>query len=113
VAREEFSRKTKLEAFTRCGGRCEGCGARLRPGHFDYDHDKPSAFGGDASIANCRVLCSGCHGTKTFTQDIPRIAKSNRIRKREAGIKKRSTFSCSKQSKWKKKVTGEVVLRRT
>lgn len=109
--RREFSKRTRLEAWTRCGGRCEGCDAILRPGHFDYDHDKPAAFGGGASIENCRVLCMDCHRTKTGTRDIPAIAKSNRVRARQAGIKKKSKFACSKDSGWKKKVTGEVVPR--
>jgi 5-methylcytosine-specific restriction endonuclease McrA len=76
-------------------GKCESCGSILRPGHFDYDHDKPDAFGGSNALANCRVLCSGCHGTKTSQVDIPAIAKSNRIRARQAGIKKPSKFACS------------------
>lgn len=111
MSREEFSKRTKLEAFTRCQGKCEGCGAILRPGRFDYDHDKPAAFGGSAKIENCRVLCAACHSSKTFRDDIPRIAKSNRIRKREAGLKKRSTFACSKDSKFKKRIDGSVVRR--
>lgn len=111
--REEFSKRTKLEAFTRCRGRCEGagCGALLRPGHFDYDHDKPAAFGGGATIENCRVLCLGCHRQKTSKRDIPAIAKTNRIRARQAGLKKKSNFPGSKDSGWKKKMNGEVVRR--
>lgn len=109
--RHEFSKRTRLEAFTRCGGKCEACGSILRPGHVEYDHDKPAAFSGGNSLANCRVLCRGCHGEKTFQRDIPAIAKSNRIRAREAGIKKRSTFACSRDSKFKKKISGEVVRR--
>lgn len=86
--RHEFSKRTKLEAFTRCNGRCEGCGCLLRPGRFDYDHENPDAFGGPATLANCLVLCSECHRAKTSRRDIPAIAKSNRIRARQAGIKK-------------------------
>jgi 5-methylcytosine-specific restriction protein A len=109
--RHEFSKRTRLEAFTRCKGKCEACGSILRPGHFAYDHDKPDAFGGSNALVNCRVLCSGCHGTKTSQVDIPAIAKSNRVRARQAGIKKPSKFACSKQSRWKKKIDGSVVLR--
>ena len=109
--RIEFTKRTKLDAWTRCAGKCEHCGSLLRPGHFDYDHDKPAAFGGEAILANCRVLCEACHGDKTFSRDIPAIAKSNRVRARQAGIKKKSRFACSKDSKWKKKISGEVVAR--
>jgi 5-methylcytosine-specific restriction endonuclease McrA len=111
VGREEFSKKTKLDAFRRSDGKCEECASILRPGRFEYDHDKPAAFGGGAFISNCRVLCSGCHSRKTFGRDIPAIAKSNRVRARQAGIKKQSKFACSKASKWKKKISGEVVPR--
>ena len=38
-------------------------------------------------------------------------AKNDRVRKKHLGIKKPSTFACSKSSKWKKKLNGEVVLR--
>ncbi len=109
--RNEFPRRTKLEAFTRCKGRCEGCGFILRPGAFQYDHDLPDTFGGPATLSNCVVLCSGCHSSKTYSRDIPAAAKSNRIRKRRAGIKKKSSFACSRDSKWKKKISGEVVKR--
>jgi 5-methylcytosine-specific restriction endonuclease McrA len=109
--RHEFGKRTKAEAFSRCRGRCEGCGSLLRPGHFEYDHANPDAFGGSATLDNCSVLCSSCHGEKTFRRDIPAIAKSNRIRARQAGIKKKSKFACSKDSKWKKKVDGSVVMR--
>ena len=102
--RHEFSKRTKRDAFTRCKGRCEGCTAILRPGHFDYDHDNPDAFGGSNELANCRVLCDGCHGKKTAQVDIPAIAKSNRIRKRQAGLKKPRTIRA-----WRK-FNGERVF---
>ena len=111
VGREEFSKRTKLEAFERAQGKCEECGCLLRAGHFEYDHDKPAAFNGRATIGNCRVLCVGCHSHKTFGRDLPAIAKSNRIRAKEAGIKRQSKFACGKSSKWKRKVSGEVVPR--
>lgn len=113
MKRAEFTKRTRLEAFARCKGRCEGCGAILRPGHVEYDHDKPAAFNGLGTLDNCKVLCRSCHQSKTSFADIPAIAKSNRIRAREAGIKKKSKFACSKDSKWKKKISGEVVPRFT
>lgn len=109
--REEFSKRTRLEAWTRCGGRCEGCGAILRPGHFDYDHHTPAAFGGRAVAENCRVLCKPCHGQKTYGRDIPAVAKSNRIRAHRAGIRRPSRFPGAKNSRWKKKIDGTVVER--
>jgi 5-methylcytosine-specific restriction protein A len=111
VKRDEFSKKTKLEAFTRCGGKCEACGSILKPGGFDYDHDTPAAFGGAAVVENCRVLCKPCHGGKTFGRDIPAIAKSNRVRARNAGIKRKSKFQTSRDGPFKAKIGGGVERR--
>lgn len=109
--REEFSKKVKIEAFARCKGRCEACGALLRPRGFDYDHDKPAAFEGRAVVENCRVLCKPCHGQKTYGRDIPAIAKSNRIRAHRAGIRKRSRFPTSRDGPFKAKIGGGVERR--
>jgi 5-methylcytosine-specific restriction endonuclease McrA len=87
MTRVEFTKATKLAAFRRALGRCEGCGGLLVPGKFHYDHRNPSVFSGDASLENCSCLCVGCHGAKTTKQDIPTIAKSNRLRFRAAGIR--------------------------
>lgn len=109
--RREFPDKVKAAAFVRADGSCEGCGARLSVGKFHYDHTIPADLGGEPILDNCAVLCIVCHKAKTKTLDLPRITKGRRIRKREMGIKKRSTFACSRESRWKKKLNGSVVLR--
>lgn len=90
--RREFSAKVKLQAWQRSGGVCECCGAKLFPGNVHYDHELPDALGGEPALENCRVLCRACHGMKTSKQDVPAIAKSNRNRRKHAGIKKASSF---------------------
>lgn len=94
MSRREFSAKTKLAAWERCGGKCEGadCGVKLTPGRFHYDHEIPDAMGGEPTLENCTVLCLPCHALKTTKADVPAIAKSVRIRKRAAGIKKPRTI---------------------
>jgi 5-methylcytosine-specific restriction protein A len=93
MARREFTKRIKLERWQHANGQCEECGVELRPGvGFHYDHHVADALGGDPTFANCRVLCTNCHGTKTGQQDIPAIAKSNRTRNKHLGIKKRTTF---------------------
>jgi 5-methylcytosine-specific restriction protein A len=111
VKRDEFSRGVKGEAWARCGGRCEACGAIIKPGQQEHHHDKPAGFGGRGVAENCVVLCKPCHRTITNERDIPAIAKSNRIRARNAGIKRKSRFACSKDKPFKKKIGGEVVRR--
>ena len=109
--RKEFSKKTKLERFKFCGGKCEACDVKLTPATgIEYDHDKPAAFQGDNSFSNCRCYCRNCHGTKTGKEDIPAIAKSNRTRAKYVGIKRHSSrpIPGSKASGVRKRMNGRV-----
>lgn len=92
--RQEFPAKVRLAAWQRCNGRCEikSCGAKLHPGRFRYDHVNPDYFGGPATLENCQVICRECDVIKTGG-DMTTIAKSRRIRKREAGIRKHRTIT--------------------
>ena len=113
MTRREFPAKVKLAAFERSGKRCEGCTAPLLAGRFHYDHDLPDWLGGEPTLANCRVLCVACHSTKTREHDVPRIAKTKRVRDRHIGAKaaSRNPIPGSRASKWKRKMNGEVVPR--
>ena len=108
-----FPRKTKSRRHAHCEGKCEGCDAPLQVGHFDYDHVKPRAMGGDDSFENCRVLCFLCHEHKTSEHDVPWIAKSNRQRDKHIGAMEpsRRPLPCGKKSPFKRKVGGRVVRR--
>ncbi|HEY6009908.1 MAG TPA: HNH endonuclease signature motif containing protein [Nitrospirota bacterium] len=109
--RREFPGKVKARAFERAAGRCESCTAKLFPGNVHYDHVVPDALGGEPTLENCEALCKACHGTKTRTKDVPSIAKVKRIRLKNFGGGKRSTFPCSRTSRFKQKIGGRVVLR--
>jgi len=89
TARQEFTKKTMALAFARANGLCEGCGSRLLPGQFDYDHIRECAYGGDNSLENCKVLCKTCHKTKT-QEFMPGLRKADRVKKRHLGITKPS-----------------------
>lgn len=108
--RKEFSAKVKEAAFKRAAGHCESCRAPLIVGRFTYDHRDPDYFSKNNSLENCQVIGWCCDKPKT-AKDQGDIAKSRRVQRREMGIKKRSTFACSRDSKWKRKVGGKVVLR--
>lgn len=109
--RREFSTKVKLHAFIRCNGRCERCGSRLSPGKYRYDHDTPDWMGGDPTLENCVVACSGCDGPKTAA-DQSAIAKTKRQMAKHVGAYSTAhPLPCGRRSKWKKKVDGSVVLR--
>jgi 5-methylcytosine-specific restriction enzyme A len=118
MSRQEFSKATMREALTRSQGLCEGitpsgerCNANLWQKARHFDHIVPCAIGGDNSLANCATLCVACHKAKTIKIDVPMIAKAKRNYDKHRGIRKPSKFAGSRNSKWKKKLNGEVVLR--
>lgn len=80
--RREFPTKIRVAAFERAVGRCETCTGELYTGKFHYDHRIPDALGGEPTLENCVVLCVNCHRGKTAADDIPRIAKTYRIRQK-------------------------------
>lgn len=109
----EFAAKVKAAAFMRTNGCCEQCksGVKLRTGDIFYDHAIPDGLGGEPTLENCQVLCRRHHDAKTRGEDVPRIAKAKRVHRRHIGIRSRSKFACSKDSRWKRKISGEVVPR--
>lgn len=106
MSRREFHPKVMIAAWDRAGGCCEQCksGKKLIPGDIFYDHIIPDANGGEPTLDNCQVLCRSHHDTKTYTKDIPAIAKTLRIRKRAAGIKKVRAIT-----RWRK-MNGDPVI---
>ena len=78
----------------------------------EFHHDKEATFGGDNSLENCLAVCIGCHRLVTAKR-APVIAKNNRQRDKNMGIRKRQSrpMAGSRQSKWKRKLDGTVVLR--
>lgn len=112
MSRREFSKQVKREALQRAAGQCEGekCGA-LFGVKFHFDHVIADGLGGEPTLDNCAVLCHVCHNEKTRKHDVPLIAKTKRIQDRHNSIKKPSRFPGSRNSRWKKKIDGRVVLR--
>ena len=107
--RSEFTKRTKLDAFERARGKCQGCGARLYPGKYQFHHGKECTFGGEASLENAVVLCVACHAAITRKRAAV-IAKSNRVRERHLGIKRASSrpLPGSKASGIRKRMNGQV-----
>ena len=109
MSRQEFSKKTKLAAWSRCQGKCDSCGNKIITG-AQYDHRIACALGGDNDVSNCDVLCRGCHSLKTTREDVPAIAKSRRIRTKAAGISNRKRkIPGSKGTGLRKKMDGTVI----
>lgn len=111
--RREFTKAVKVAAYERSQGHCEACTARLEVGRFQYDHVLAAALGGPPTLDNCKVLCTNCHGGKTGLEDIPIIAKSNRVRNKHIGAatRKQRKIPGSKGTRFKRKIDGTVVLR--
>ena len=110
MKRREFPAKVKAAAFERAAGRCEDCTAKLHAGKFHYDHRIPDAQGGEPVLENCDVLCTACHGVKTVTRDVPIITKTRHQHIKAIGAKARSRNPL-RNEKWKRKVSGQTVLR--
>jgi 5-methylcytosine-specific restriction protein A len=86
-----------------------GCG--FNQDVLRYDHINPDGLTGSNDLANCAVLCFACHKQKT-RGDVGRIAKAQRQHARDIGAhKSRNPLPGGKLSKWKRKITGEVVRR--
>ena len=108
TARREFPKSVKVAAFERAKGKCEDCSAPLYPGKFQYDHDLADGLGGEPTLENCKVRCTNCHGPKTTQHDIPAIAKAKRMKAKHIGATKPKR---PWGGRYRKKVSGEVVLR--
>lgn len=118
-----FSKATKRAALERSGKRCEAwgdlyglpaqirCGADLGYG-VEFDHAILWANSRDSSLGNCVAVCPSCHRYKTAKHDTPLAAKTVRQRDKHEGLREtRNPLPGSKASKWKRKISGEVVER--
>jgi 5-methylcytosine-specific restriction protein A len=111
MTRRNFSRKTLAEGFLRAGGKCQLCQAKLKTGEGIGDHILPDALGGDPTLENLQIICSVCHKAKT-RNDVRQIRKANRQRDKYTGAaKSKNPMPGSRASRWKRKMSGEVVER--
>lgn len=96
------------ERAERC---CQKCGLEtIGKVRGEADHIVPLILGGANRETNLQWLCQSCHRAKTDL-DVKLKAKVSRVRKRHLGIRKPSRFPGSRDSRWKKKMDGSVVLR--
>ncbi len=117
--RRNFSLRMIKARLAYCGWQCEGklsdgtrCPTIVSKGRFRCDHVLPDALGGEPTFDNAQILCLQCDGVKT-PRDQTRIAKTLRQETAEYRVKPRNhrPLPCSKQSIFKKKMDGRVVLR--
>jgi len=66
--------------------------------------------GGENREGNLQVLCVACHRAKTGKENAQQ-AKTNRVKARAYGVKRKSKFANARDGKYKTKVSGETVRR--
>lgn len=112
MARKTISVKARVKLFQDHQGICHICGGKIHGGErWDVEHIIPLAMGGDDTEANWRPAHAKCHKTKT-AKDFTDIAKAKRRQARHIGIKvSKSPLPFGKQSRFKKKMDGTVVIR--
>lgn len=108
---EAIPPRVRLRVFQRHDGNCAKCTRPLFPGHWACDHIVALANGGKHAEINLQPLCTNpCHSEKTAA-DVAEKSMVYRKRAKHLGIKKPSKFAGSRDSKFKKKIDGSVVLR--
>lgn len=60
-SRSKWVERVRPAVLRRCGGCCEGCGARVGSGGLHVHHVVGVAEGGGDELSNLRALCEGCH----------------------------------------------------
>lgn len=109
--RRTMSPTKRLKIFQALRGECHICGGSIKPGEaWEIEHLIPIGLGGADDATNFRLAHKGCHKDKT-REDVGRIAKAKRIERRHIGVRKKSRMPGSKDSKWKRKLNGQVVAR--
>lgn len=103
--------RVQLRLLDKHNARCALTGVKLRPGHIDFDHIIALANGGENRESNLQPVDRKAHKEKT-KQDVAQKKKDRRVRAKHFGLNKpTSTLPGGKASKWKRKVSGEVVPR--
>lgn len=114
MTRRSISATRRLRIFEAAGGKCHICGQKIQGLYerWDVEHIIPLALGGEDEDRNMAPAHVACHSQKT-REEAPRIAKSRRMRQRSAGIPRtvRRPIPGSRRSKFKRKISGEVVKR--
>lgn len=100
----------KVRIFHAAAGRCHICGLKVFGKGWEVEHIRPLALGGADNESNMAPAHESCHARKTVV-DLGRVAKAKRQEAKHLGVRKRSTFPCGRNSKWKKPINGPAVLR--
>lgn len=104
--RKGFTPLQRLKIFEAAKGICHICSRKIQIGEpWDVEHRRPLSMGGTNDPANLAPAHLKCHGVKSSKETTDR-AKCDRVRANFIGARKRGW-----PSKYRKKMSGEVVLR--
>lgn len=104
--------RVRARIFAAHGGRCHRSGRLIRAGEaWDLDHIVALINGGEHRESNLAPILAGKPHKEKTAEDVKTKSKTARMRARHLGLKKPSKFPGSRDSKWKKKIDGGVVLR--
>jgi len=107
-----FTQKQRTQMAIRANGCCEKCNAILKDGEGEADHIIPVEMYGESDLSNGQWLCRVCHRGKTDL-DVRMIRRAQRRERLKLGAKKPSRMPGARNSKFKQKIGGGVVLRET
>lgn len=115
MTRRRISATERQVIFERAAGLCHICGYAIDPvrDRYEIEHVIARALGGDEAKGsdNLQPAHTACHRAKT-SRDVGSIAKAKRVRYRHTGSHQpKSRLPGGRGSKWKRRVSGEVVLR--
>lgn len=104
--------RVRLRVFETHNGKCYLTGRKITPADkWELDHKVALINGGENRESNLAPALKSAHQKKT-REDVAMKAKDRRIRQKHLGIApKKATLPGSKQSKFKRKMDGTVVLR--
>jgi 5-methylcytosine-specific restriction protein A len=111
--RPSLTKAQRVKVFDAAGGVCHICGGRIHLGQpWNVEHVRARSLGGADSADNYRPAHLACHKPKTAVEATIR-AKADRVRGKHIGAKpaKGRALPCGRDSRFKKKLNGEVVPR--
>ena len=103
----------RAQVFRDNEGICYLCTRKIAHGEaWDVEHITPKALGGTDDAPNLKPAHKDCHKPKT-ANDVKSIRKADRAGKKHAGIKSPSKWQTGRSSRFKKRLDGTVVDRKT
>ena len=104
--------RIRLRVFEAHAGICALTGRKIQPGDkWDIDHKQALILGGEHRETNLQPVLNEAHKVKT-AEDVKQKARDMRVRKKHLGIQQtKVAMPFSKQSKFKRKLNGQIVPR--